>query len=156
MDALAQLVERQAIQDTLIRYAHALDSHCPELLDEVFAADADLDYRAAGGIRGDRDALRSWLAQAMGVFDSWQHLLSNFVISIGDGDAETMTSCYNPLQGLRPDGSPHVLHCGCRYQDRLRKTASGWRIIQRTLVMDWMDPPMPVQAAEMPQAAPVE
>jgi len=140
MDDIQRLLARQAIQDTLVRYAHALDSRQTELFDDVFLADADLDYTAAGGIRGDRAALRGWLGTAMARFDSWQHLLSNFIIDTDGETATTTTSCYNPLQGRHADGSGHVVHTGCHYLDQLRKTPAGWRITKRTLVLDWTDP----------------
>ncbi len=145
-DTLQALLDRQAIQDTLVRYAHALDSFNNDLLDQVFTADADLDYSAAGGIRGNRAELRAWLEQAMSRFDSWQHLLSNFVIC-QDGDrASAVTRCYNPLQGRRADGSTYVYHAGACYYDELTRTAEGWRIHKRRLGMDWAD------ASQAPEA----
>ena len=140
MDDFSYYLTRQEIQDTLIRYAHALDSRQPELFAQVFTTDADLDYSSAGGIRGDRETLRAWLQEPMAKFEVWQHLLSNFIIEIDGDEASTITSCYNPLQGRNPDGSSYVLHVGCHYQDRLRNTPEGWRIYQRKLVVDWIDP----------------
>jgi hypothetical protein len=50
---LQELVDRRAIDDLLIRYTTALDTRQLDLLDQVFTADAQIDYAASGGITGD-------------------------------------------------------------------------------------------------------
>lgn len=139
MTSEAQWLDRLAIQDVLTRYAHALDSRQPALLEQVFLADADIDYRAAGGVRGGLQEWQDWLHPSMARFDSWQHLLANFVIEVDGDRATALTRCYNPLQGHREDGSRYVVHAGARYEDELVRTEAGWRIARRTLGMDWMD-----------------
>jgi hypothetical protein len=134
---LHELLDRRAIEDTLIRYANALDTHRPERIAEVFSADAQLDYTAAGGIVGGWPELRAWLVSAMSSFTGWQHLLSNMAVELQGDEARARTECYNPL--LRADGS--VLHVGCAYIDRLRRLPQGWRITERRLEVVWMDPP---------------
>ena len=114
---LKKLLDRRAIEDTLVRYADALDTHRIERFDQVFSADARLDYTAAGGIVGNREELAAWLQQAMAPFTGWQHLLSNVVVEIDGDEASARTQCYNPL--ARQDGT--VVHVGCTYHDRLRR-----------------------------------
>lgn len=140
MSDINYLMDRLAIQDTLVRYAHALDARKTELFDQTFSEDAVADYSDAGGIRGNFRELRDWLAESMSRFDDWQHLLSNFVIEIDGDTAHTRTDCYNPLLGHDAQGE-FVVHVGCYYQDRLRRTADGWRIVERKLTMVWMDGP---------------
>lgn len=135
--ALRTLLDRQQIEDTLIRYANALDDHAMDRLDQVFSEKARLDYSASGGIVGDRDELRAWLAEAMARFSGWQHLLSNIEIRIEGDSATAGTACYNPL--VQSDGA--VLHVGCRYHDRLHRESAGWRIVERRLELVWMDGP---------------
>lgn len=132
-------LDKLAIQETLTRYAHALDTRQPDLLAEVFLPDADIDYSAAGGVRGDLQQWQAWLHPAMSRFDTWQHLLSNFVIELDGDRASALTRCYNPLQGRGPDGAAYVMHTGARYHDDLVRTEAGWRIEKRVLGMDWMD-----------------
>lgn len=142
MDQYSHWVERLAIQETLTRYAHALDSRQPELLQQVFTADADIDYSACGGAHGSVGEWHEWLVGAMSHFESWQHLLSNFVIELDGDTAQSLTRCYNPLQGRNEDGTRYVNHVGCHYRDQLVRTADGWRICKRQLGIDWMDPPV--------------
>lgn len=141
MTSIEHLADRIAIQDTLTRYATALDTKHPELFDDVFTADAYVDYSASGGIKGTYTELRDWLAEAMSGFSSWQHLLSNFVIDIEGDEAISFTSCYNPLSAETKDGGSAVVHVGANYTDKLRRTPQGWRIYDRKLGMVWMDDP---------------
>lgn len=140
MDAFAIWRDKLEIQEVLTRYAHALDTRNHALFEQIFLTDADIDYRAAGGIRGDLQTWQAWIHPVMSSrFESWQHLLSNFVIEVHGDKASALTRCYNPLQGRHEDGSTFVLHTGASYQDQLVRTASGWRISKRVLGLDWMD-----------------
>lgn len=140
MDSIANWLDRLEIQEVLVRYAHALDTRQHHLFDQVFLEEADIDYSAAGGVRGNLKTWQEWIHPVMASrFDSWQHLVSNFVIEVDGDSATALSRCYNPLQGRRDDGSHFVLHTGASYQDRLVRTTAGWRIIQRTLGVDWMD-----------------
>lgn len=136
---LEHLAVRLSIQDTLTRYATALDTHCLALFDEVFTPDAVLDYTAAGGVRGNREELRDWLRESMSRFDRWQHLLSNMVIAVEGDRATAMTDCYNPLAIGETPGEQRLLHAGARYHDRLQRTEAGWRIVERRLELLWID-----------------
>ncbi len=137
--SLKALADRIAVQDTLTRYATALDTHNPELFKEVFTEDAILDYRSAGGVRGTYREVRDWLRESMSAFNSWQHLLSNMVITIEGDTASARTDVYNPLAHKDENGVMKVLHIGANYTDRLLRTPAGWRISERTLGMVWVD-----------------
>jgi hypothetical protein len=137
--SLKILADRIEIQETLTRYATALDTHNLKLFDEVFAEDAVLDYRSAGGVRGNYKEVRDWLQESMAVFHSWQHLLSNMVITIQGDSASARTDVYNPLASKDENGVMAVLHIGAYYTDRLVRTPAGWRILERTLGMVWVD-----------------
>src|ERR1700677_2247548 len=47
--ALEDLIDRRAIDDLLFRYATALDTRQWDLLDQVFAPDATIEYSPSGG-----------------------------------------------------------------------------------------------------------
>lgn len=139
MTQLTLWLDKLEIQEVLTRYAHALDTRDHQLFRDVFLDNADIDYSAAGGVRGGLQVWQDWIHPAMSKFDSWQHLLSNFIIDVDGDRATAVTRCYNPLQGRREDGSHYVLHTGACYQDQLVRTENGWRIEKRVLGMDWMD-----------------
>ncbi len=134
MDKLQTLLERDAVQRVLTSYANALDTHQPQrILTEVFAPEADVDYSAAGGIKGSPAELVNWLGEAMSKFDGWQHLLGNFVIDVEGDTATSRTECFNPLQSK--DATVLV---GCCYHDSLLKVGGQWRIVRRKLSVSWM------------------
>ena len=143
--SLMALADRMAIQDTLTRYATALDAHNLKLFEEVFAEDAILDYRSAGGVRGNYREVRDWLQESMAVFCSWQHLLSNMVITIEGDSASARTDVYNPLAYKDENGVMAVVHVGAYYMDRLIRMPAGWRISERTLGMVWVDGSRPAR-----------
>ena len=139
MNRVEAWLDKLDIQEVLIRYANALDSREHELLNDVFLADADIDYTAVGGVRGNLQEWQEWLHPAMSRFESWQHLMANFVIELDGDRATALTRCHNPLQGRRADGSTYVFHAGARYHDSLVRTGDGWRIAKRVLGVDWQD-----------------
>ena len=54
--------EKLSIQEMMTRYAHAVDSKDWKLYRSVFCSDATIDYTAAGGIKGDVDAIVKFLS----------------------------------------------------------------------------------------------
>ncbi len=151
---LQELVDRRAIDDLLIRYTTALDTRQLDLLDQVFTADAQIDYATSGGIKGNREDLKRWFREEAFVpFTSWQHHLTNMAVEL-DGDAATgRTSVYNPLAFIDEEGASAVLHVGAWYDDRFARTADGWRITERSLGMAWTDGPFPTTVPALPDAA---
>ena len=141
---LQELVDRRAIDDLLLRYSTALDTRQWDLLDQVFTADAQIDYATSGGIKGNREDLKRWFRdEAFVPFTSWQHHLTNMAVEL-DGDTATgRTSVYNPLAFIGEDGASAVLHVGAWYDDRFARTPDGWRITERSLGMAWTDGPFP-------------
>jgi SnoaL-like domain len=148
-DELRLLLDRRAIDDLLVRYATAIDAREWDRLDEVFAADAHLDYRSAGGIAGTFAEVRQWLADVLPIFTWTQHLVVNRAVDIDpDGTAARATSVFLNPNGLTVDGAPWRFTVGGRYHDRLVKRSEGWRIASRVEVTLWWDNPMPGLPAE--------
>jgi ketosteroid isomerase-like protein len=127
--------DRSAIIDLTIAYCWALDSKDWEALRSIFLPDAT-------ALLGDeRDGIESIIARvsgALGALDSSQHMISNHQVGV-DGDTATCR-CYLQAQHVRrsAEGSPNYIVAG-RYLDRLVRTAEGWRIQRRDLLVDWTD-----------------
>jgi hypothetical protein len=66
--SLQPLSDRFEIRALIVRYSNALDARRFEWLDEVFTADAYIDYRATGGIDGRYPKIRAWLPPAVSAF----------------------------------------------------------------------------------------
>ena len=87
MSSIDYLLDRLAIQDTLVRFSTAIDTGQHALLDQVFTPDATLDYGEYFG-PGNLENFRRWAEATMDHIAACQHLLSNFVIEI-EGDTAT-------------------------------------------------------------------
>ena len=131
--------DRIEIQQVIQRYALACDSGRFELFREVFSDAAVLDYTAAGGTRGSREEIADWLERSRAELVTWQHHLSPPWIEVMGDSAVTRTDVYTPGVHRDEDGRIRILHSGGRYLDALKRTADGWRIVERTYENVWVD-----------------
>jgi hypothetical protein len=134
-DAQQLLVDRAAITDVTIRYCWALDTKDWAVLDTVFTEDANGDLLE--DVVG-RVAIKKRVETALSRMDETQHLISNHQIVVR-GDTATCR-CYLQAQHVRKaaHGGPNFIIAG-RYEDELKRTADGWRITFRRLVVMWTD-----------------
>jgi hypothetical protein len=134
-DAQQLLVDRAAITDVTIRYCWALDTKDWAVLDTVFTEDANGDLLE--DVVG-RVAIKKRVETALSHMDETQHLISNHQIVV-QGDTATCR-CYLQAQHVRKaaHGGPNFIIAG-RYEDELKRTADGWRITFRRLVVMWTD-----------------
>jgi hypothetical protein len=134
-DAQQLLVDRAAITDVTIRYCWALDTKDWAVLDTVFTEDANGDLLE--DVVG-RVAIKKRVETALSHMDETQHLISNHQIVVR-GDTATCR-CYLQAQHVRKaaHGGPNFIIAG-RYEDELKRTADGWRITFRRLVVMWTD-----------------
>ncbi|NKY60717.1 nuclear transport factor 2 family protein [Nocardia flavorosea] len=128
--------DRDAVTETVTRYTYALDDRDWALLDEVFAPDAVVRYGAAAApeVRGRADIvamIRSFLDRC----GPSQHLLGNHIVDI-DGDTASSVCKARVLHLGAGDNSNITYECVGVYRDRLTRSAHGWRIIERTFVID--------------------
>lgn len=135
-DALAEMLDRAAVVDLTVDYCTALDSRDWEALRSVFTPDATArlgrtDHEGVDDIMGRcRTALES--------LDASQHMITNHRVLV-DGDRAT-SSCYVQAQHVRAsavDGPNYLV--GGRYDDDLRRTSQGWRIVRRVLTVLWTE-----------------
>lgn len=134
---LDTLIDERDIVALAARYCRALDTKDWPLLTEVFLPDAAAVLGAPTELVG-RDAITDRIRTALEYLDDSQHLVGNHEVTV-DGDTGTHR-CYLQAQHIRqvPDGSPLYIVAG-RYEDRVRRTPDGWRIVHRTLTVMWTD-----------------
>jgi hypothetical protein len=137
---LQEISDRLELMDLMVRYSHAVDNRSWTDFDDIFTADAVIDYTAFGGPRGTVAETKTYLEETMAGFPAFQHLLANPELRI-DGDRATgRTMCFNPMGVARPDGErgePRVFFCGLWYLDSFVRTADGWRIAARAEEKSW-------------------
>ncbi|MBF6384174.1 nuclear transport factor 2 family protein [Nocardia farcinica] len=138
MLSLQEISDRMEIEDLMVRYAHAIDTHQWDLLDELFTADAHIDYTAMGGPAGDLAATKQFLATALPNFPAFQHLISNSALTI-DGDTATgRTMCQNPMLVGGSDGPQQLMLCGLWNLDTFARIDGRWRIRSRVEEKSYM------------------
>lgn len=144
MLSLEEISDRLEIQQLLVAYSTAIDTRRFDDLDQVFTADAYVDYRAMGGIDGRYPQVKAWLSEVLPNFPAYAHMLGNVDVRIvrdPAGDTATArTLCFNPmvLGGAAPAATSdssgevrQVLFCGLWYDDEFIRTEQGWRMTKR-------------------------
>ena len=134
MLSLQEISDRLEIQDLAWRYSEIIDTKdFDKLRDDVFTADAFIDYSAFGGSKGDLESTIAFLHKAMKIFPNHQHLNANHQIKV-DGDRATgKVMCWNPQELAPKEGEDtgHIFFCGLWYHDDYVRTDAGWRIAKR-------------------------
>ena len=128
---LQEISDRMEIQDLLVKYSYAIDSRDFEALDDVFTPDAWIDYTVMGGPAGNLVDTKKFLTDTMGMFRSFQHMVSTSQITIDGDTARVKTICHNPMVMPLGDEKVQVFYCGLWYVDEMVRTAEGWRITKR-------------------------
>lgn len=138
MLSLQEISDRLEIEDLMVRYSHAVDTHQWELLDELFTVDAHIDYTAMGGPAGDVESTKKFLATVMPNFSAFQHMISNSSIRVDGDHATARTMCHNPMLVTSSDGSRRLMLCGLWYHDTFKRVDGEWRIQQRVEEKSYM------------------
>jgi SnoaL-like domain len=138
---LQEISDRLELMDLMVRYSHAVDNRAWDDFDQIFTADAVIDYTVFGGPRGTVPEIKEYLATTLAAFPAFQHLVANPELRI-DGDTATgRTMCFNPMGVARPEGEqgdPRVFFCGLWYLDQFVRTTDGWRIHERVEEKSWV------------------
>lgn len=131
MLSLQEISDRLEIQQLMVDYSTAIDGKDFDALDQIFTADAYIDYRPMGGIDGRYPEVKAWLARTLPRFPRYQHMLGNFSLKIEGDRATGRTICFNPMQVNLADGQRQTMFFGLWYRDRFLRTDQGWRMVER-------------------------
>jgi hypothetical protein len=134
---VALLLDRLAIDDLLTTYTLAIDRHDWDGLDDIFTADARIDYTASGGIAGTYPEVKQWLATTLPVFGAMQHLLGQKAVELDGDEARVRAYFLNPLAVERPGAEPWRMELGGVYVHSLVRTEAGWRSRQLVEELLW-------------------
>lgn len=134
--AVQHLLDRQAITDTLYRYASTIDVKDYEGLRCVFADDAIARYGDRDWMIG-ADEIVAWIAD-YGHTRSWQHhLVSVYHVDIEGDSAKTLT--YHTSHQTAFDDPGTVLVLVARYHDELQRIAGTWKITKKYMEVGWRE-----------------
>lgn len=138
-------MERDAIIETLNRYAAALDSHSWDLFDTVFTPDVEADY--PGTLHWhDLASFKAEFSVYHEALANHQHLMANHQVLVRGDRANSFVYGLFRLVERAADGEGAGVREGCSwYDDELVRTPAGWRIAKRTARVFWMGGMAPVR-----------
>jgi hypothetical protein len=114
-----------------VEYCDVIDKCDIDRLDDIFTADAFIDYSAVGGEKGDLESIKAFLKAALPIFKNTQHLISNFQVKVNGDSATGRIMCFNPMEfDDEKTGNP-IMCLGLWYVDDYVRTPQGWRIKSR-------------------------
>lgn len=136
-ESLRTLLDERDIVAVAIRYCQALDGREWDRLAEVFVADATAVLGDSGLLTG-LGPITVTCRAALSPLDASHHLVGNHEVEV-TGDTATHR-CYVQAQHVRrgAEGGSRFMIAG-RYADRFERSADGWRIVHRDLIVTWTD-----------------
>lgn len=142
---LASLLDKEAIKDLRILYAHCLDSNNIQAMDQVFTDDAVVEV-TVGKMEGI-DAIRAGLGNAFKLFDRdrrgsypFMHAIVNHSVRLtGPDTAEGRCYLIDFETASKADPNPLLL-LGL-YADEYKRIGGQWRIARTRLDVVWPERP---------------
>lgn len=134
--AIAQLLERQAIVDLLLRYASTIDTKDFVTLRSLFCE--DIHGRYGDEVVDGADNLLEWIdSKTADVI--WQHHYLNVyhVDFVSDTEAKTLT--YHTSHQTKADAPDTCVKIVARYHDTVRKVDGVWKIADKHMDVGWVD-----------------
>lgn len=133
-DRLTELMDREAIRDSLYTYARGVDRGDLQALHAAYWPDAcDAHGAMANG------PVQNFFAQCELVFAKSPrnvHVISNILIDFQSATRARVESYFTAYQRLGPS---QVQMTG-RYNDLFEKRDQEWRVLDRQVIYDWIDP----------------
>lgn len=129
---LRDLIDREKIQQCLLRYTRGIDRLDVELILSAFHPDA-IDYHAQGR-RGSAQDFLDWWLPTQPPREVAQHFVTNTTIDL-DGDQAHVESYF--IAVMKAKGQDTTYLTGGRYVDRLEQRQGQWKIALRLVHIEW-------------------
>ena len=121
------------IQRLMYRYARCADNRDYAGFADVFCEDAVFDF--SGNIVTTLAAIQEMM-HALDRYSSTLHQVTNTLYEVEGDRADGQTYCV-ACHLFQESGDTKKLEMGIIYHDQLRRTPSGWRIVQRIFKLLW-------------------
>ncbi|MEJ7935945.1 nuclear transport factor 2 family protein [Sphingobium sp. AN558] len=128
---LETLLDKQAIQENLMRYCRGVDRMDLALMKSTYWADGTDDH---GRFVGNAHDWCDEAVRAKGKLISSNHHVSNVYTEV-DGDFARRESMFLVVTIYKQHGSAMFL--GGRYRDLCEKRDGSWKVLHRVCVWDW-------------------
>ena len=134
--------DRVELTELLARFATGIDTCDWSMYRSVFTDEIDLDYSSWRPELRDRWRADDWVTRASHLFPGLtasRHALTNVVVTFDPDDADVARVRANIAADhvLGDRGATEVFTVNGHYDDWCVRTASGWRIARKRLVVEW-------------------
>jgi hypothetical protein len=148
-DSLQYLLDRQAVVDTVIRYATGVDRRDWALYRTVFTDPCEFDFSSWSGRPASTMPADAWVAAVRGTnggFDATQHLSCNHVVTWNSADEAVCVSEMHAQHWFSPEsmaswghpGGVNFCTLGGHYTNTVVRTDEGWKIRRCQLEVVWI------------------
>ena len=146
---LAGLLDKQEIEETVLRYCRGIDRRDFDLVRNCYHPDA-LDHH--GSFSGSVDEYIAWVDKLTSRYRFSMHLVGNVLIELGGDDStprddgiapSDLAACETYGVSLHRSDDPRPfmnLATGFRYLDRFERREGKWKIAERTAIGEWSLP----------------
>lgn len=135
---LSALLDKQEINEVVLRYCRGIDRRDFGLVRECYHPDAR-DHH--GSFSGSVEEYIAWVDKLTSRYLWSMHLVANVLIEFADHSGEKSTAAcetYGVSLHRSDDAKPYMnLATGFRYLDRFGKRGGEWKIAERTAVGEW-------------------
>lgn len=130
---IKEISDRLELEKLVTDYATAVDTRNFTEFNNLFIADAIIDYTAVGGISGNLKEIIVYLETALDFFPNYQHFISNISLTITGNNATGKVMCFNPMQTKENQ----VFFLGIWYHDTYINVDDRWFISSRIEESSW-------------------
>jgi hypothetical protein len=130
---IKEISDRLELEKLVTDYATAVDARNFTEFNNLFTADAIIDYTAVGGISGNLKEIIVYLETALDFFPNYQHFISNISLTITGNNATGKVMCFNPMQTKENQ----VFFLGIWYHDTYINIDDRWLISSRIEESSW-------------------
>ncbi|WP_137723060.1 nuclear transport factor 2 family protein [Prescottella subtropica] len=132
--ALAELLDKQAIHEVVLRYCRGIDRLDFDLVRSTYHPDA-VDHHT--GFDGGIDDFIAWVEPKLRAIGGTMHHIGNHLIEV-HGDVAISEAYSTSAHWGGGDGIGMInFTSGCRYVDRMERRDGTWKIAERWAVREW-------------------
>lgn len=135
---IVELMDREAIRDCLYLYCRGIDRADEATLRSAYWPDAIDNH---GSYNGPVEGFVEWARAVWSKGPRNIHAISNILIEFKSATTAHVESYFSALQrGAGGDGVVRQFALAGRYCDVFEKRQGEWRVLERTVVFDWVEP----------------
>lgn len=143
---LQELWDREMIRDCLYRYCRGIDRAEEAALRSAYWPDGTDNH---GSYQGSASGFIDWALKTLPTIERGIHQIHNILIEFREGGA-AVESYFTALQ-RQPGADKRLVQYQMegRYLDWFEKRGGEWRVLNRTVVFDWIEETPPPAGTEI-------